>query len=177
MKTETVQKIVSVTILGLAVTTASLEPFIALQLQDWYALPSARIAGLFLGMAPVMTAQGEVFIPLANQLINITSKCSAFGFSCLLFAILIINVLKMKSNTKKLIGCVLALPLAYVITIIANGSRIVCGYYAHKVGQMILPDNFQSTIHMGVGIAVFLSTLIGITLIFERINDGERAGN
>lgn len=157
-------------VLTIALAVASMEGMIAVQIQYLYAYPSAYIASLFLGALPIITEGNEVLIPMSNQFINVTSKCSAFGFACLLSAILVINVMKLVPKSKILIGCILALPLAYLITIVANGSRIICAYYFHIVGRLILPLNFQSALHQGVGIAIFLSTLIVVTLIFERIN-------
>lgn len=165
---------INLAVLGLAVTAASLEPYVSTPLQYVYAYPSAVVAGWFLGVSPVMTDQHEVLMSMVNQWINVTSKCSAFGFSCLLAAILVINILKFKHKTKRIVALCLVLPSAYTVTIVVNGCRIVCGYYAYQLGQMMLPVNFQPTIHLGVGITIFLSTLIGITLIFERIHDAER---
>ncbi len=167
------QNFVNLVILGLAVTAASLESYIATPLQYGYAYPSAMIAGLFLGVSPILTDQHEVLMLMINQWINVTSKCSAFGFSCLLCAILVINILKFRDRMKMYMGLILVLPAAYLITIFVNGCRIVGGYYAYQIGGKILPSNFQSAIHLGVGITFFLSTLIGITLMFERINHAD----
>ncbi len=161
-------------VLAIALIVASMEGMIADQIQYLYAYPSAYIASFFLGSSPILTEGREVLIPMSNQFINVTSRCSAFGFSCLLYAILIINLLKIVSKNMILVGCVLAVPVTYLITIIVNGSRIICGYYFHIVGQMVLPLNFQAALHQGVGITIFLSTLILVTLIFERMNCRER---
>ena len=153
-----------------AVLAASLEGHLSKEIQHWYAYPSAVIACVFLGVSPVLTEANEVIIPLFPQAINVTSKCSAFGFFCLLYALLVINLMKVSPQKRKIDYFVLALPLAYGITIFVNGCRVVCAYYVHRVGKLFLPENFQGALHLGVGIALFLSTLIAITFFFEKFN-------
>ena len=174
MSTISKSKVRNVIILAMALAVASLERMVAEQVQYILAYPSAYIASFFLGASPIMTEASEVLIPMSNQFINVTSKCSAFGFFCLLYAILTINVSKLVRKDRIIWGFILALPVAYVITLMANGCRIICAYYSHIIGQMILPMNFQATLHQGVGIAIFLSTLVVISLTLERINCRER---
>lgn len=160
-------------ILG-ALIVSGFEGAMAGAIQKLFAYPSACAASLFLGAAPLMTEGKEVFIPMADQMINVTSKCSAFGFFCLLSAVLLIKVLERLPKNRVLAGTLLAVPLAYGITLAANGVRIICAYYAFRIGQVVLPPNFQAALHQGVGITVFLSTLIAVTLILERDHPHEQ---
>lgn len=161
--------LLNATVILFAVLAAGMERFLYVPIQKYFSYPSALIASFFLGRSPVYAQAHEVFIPLSRQMINVTSKCSAFGFFCLLCAILIINIIKSFPLKKVFMGLFFVFPMAYGTTLLVNGCRIVSGYYASRIGKMILPGNFQGVIHMGVGITIFLSVLILITLIFERI--------
>lgn len=163
-------RIRNVIILAIALAVASLEEQIVGPIQSILAYPSAVIASLFLGAKPMITEAGDVVIPMSYQFINVTTKCSAFGFFCLLYAVLSINIVKLVRKNRMIWGFILALPITYLITLMANGCRIICAYYFHIMGQMILPMNFQATLHQGVGIAVFLSILIVVSLLCERMN-------
>lgn len=164
----------NIVVLAIALIVASFEEIIAGQVQILFVYPSAYIASFFLGSGPIMTVSNEVLIPMAGQFINVTSKCSAFGFACLLYAILMINLMNHSQRRGWLQGGLLALPVTVILTILVNGCRIICAFYLHKMGQLLLPLNFQAAIHQGVGIAIFLTTLILVTLFFERINCRER---
>lgn len=152
----------------LAVVVAGFEGAWTGPIQRLYASPSAYVSSFFLGVTPVMTKDNDVLLPLPGQRIKVTSQCSAFGFFCLLSALLLMKMPTIWPKKKILTGYVLALPLAYAITILANACRIICAYHIHQLGRMFLPDIFQAALHQGVGIAVFLSTLITVTLILER---------
>lgn len=152
-----------------ALVCSGLEGMIIGPVQQLFAYPSAYVSSVFLGVSPVFTEGREVLIPVSHQFINVTSKCSAFGFFCLLSAVLMIRMIPSLQKQKILTALVLSLPPAYLITVAANGVRIICAYYTYRIGRLILPPNFQPALHQGVGIAVFLSTLIAVTLILERI--------
>lgn len=169
MKTLSGFKLIHGVIIAIAVAVAGCEGVLAGQIQRLYAYPSAYVSSFFLGVTPLLTQDNEVLIPMPRQTINVTSTCSAFGFFCLLCAVLLINLPTSLPKKYMVMGSVLVLPAAYVITILANAGRIIGAYYAHHLGRLFLPHNFQAALHQGVGIAVFLGTLIAVTLILERL--------
>ena len=133
-----------------------------------FGYPSGYLASLFLGKPLVFTDTGEVLIPLFSPPIHITHSCSGFGFFCILAsaAIPIGYDCFRRSNTL----IVLLLPMAvYLITLVTNASRIVCGYHVHCLSRWILPANFQPIIHQAVGVTVFISVLVLLGAIWSRV--------
>jgi len=65
--------------------------------------------------------------------------------------------------------------LAYPVTIIANSVRIIAGAYITNWTRAALPENFWPSIHLAVGITVFLTFLtICYLLIAWRLNNAAR---
>ena len=133
-----------------------------------YAYPAAFLASLFLGSHPVWTLDKEIWIPLIKNSIHVTPSCSAFGFFCLLNAMVVVHLFYRFNKQKAFLFTILAAPVVYGITIVTNGSRIICAYQANEIGKLLLPSNFQAALHLGVGITIFLSVLMAAHLWLER---------
>ena len=124
----------------------------------FFCLPSAQICSLFLGADCITTENGYM---LANRMlaIHVTNVCSAANFFILLSALMAGLVIK-SARFRELLKIVWILPLAYVVTIFANSSRIVGAWVTGRWARRILPENFWPGVHLGTGIVVFLTFLI-----------------
>lgn len=150
-----------------AVSLTSLEKVIPDVIYRLYAYPAALIASAFLGSGVVFD-NGEIFIPLSKYTIHVIPGCSAYGFSCLLSAIVAFYLLRVLKLRKALLFLLSAVPLIYILTIITNGFRIICAYCLNRVSGYFLPENFRAALHQGVGIILFFSVILFVSYIFER---------
>ena len=158
----------SIIIIPFAIGLAAMEIIFPNSIYIIYAYPAAYIASLFMGVTPLLTDAGEIIIPMGHHFINVIPSCSGYGFSCLLYAICFLYILRIKKNNQRVIYLILTIPLVYMITIITNGCRIIAAYYVNEFSKSLLPSNFQSAVHLGVGVTIFLSVLITLTLILDR---------
>ena len=134
-----------------------------------YAYPAAFLASLFLGSHPILTETNRILIPLTSHSINVIPACSAYSFFCLLYAMVVSHLFHRFRKQKAVQFSILVLPIVYGITIVTNGCRIICAYYVNEIGRHLLPSNFQAALHQGVGIILFLSVIMGMYLLLERI--------
>lgn len=132
-----------------------------------FAYPAAFLSSLFLGSQPVLIDSQEILIPLKHP-IHVIPSCSAYGFFCLLLAMTVTYAFRLKNKSEFLSCVITAIPITYSLTIIINGFRIICAYHVHEMTQMLLPTNFHAVIHLGVGILLFLPTLLGVSFFLER---------
>ena len=153
----------------LAVGLTLLEKVIPQIIYLIYAYPAAFLASLFLGSHPILTESREILIPLLNHSIHVIPACSAYGFFCLLYAMIISHLFHRFRKQKVILFSILAVPIVYGITIVTNGCLIICAYYVNEIGRHLLPSNFQAALHQGVGIILFLSVIMGMYLLLERI--------
>jgi len=153
----------------LAVGLTSLEKIVPQIIYLICAYPAAFLASLFLGSRPIVTDAKEILIPLAGHSIHVIPACSAYGFFCLLYAMIVSHLFHHVQTKKAVQFSILAVPIVFGITVLTNSSRIVCAYYVNKMGKVLLPSNFQAALHQGVGIVLFLSVLMGMYLLLERV--------
>lgn len=154
--------------MGIAVILFQLKDVFPEQLYKVFAYPSAAIVSLFFGSLPVVGKANMLVIPLSKNAINITSGCTGYGFFCILTAIYMYKIFKFISRERILLFVLLGLPFCYFVAIIANGFRIICAYKIDRIGKMIFPADYQLMIHHAVGVAVFLSTIMFLSFLFER---------
>ncbi len=145
-----------------------LEKIIPQQIYSFFAVPSAIVASFFAESPSFLEEGGKAIILFHNHLIRVTQDCSGYGFFCLLIAILISFGLRLAKRHKIFKFYIFAIPCAYGITICANGLRIISAFYAQKIAGAFLPPIFQASLHQGIGIVIFLSTLFTISFLLER---------
>ena len=118
---------------------------------------------------PILTETNRILIPLTSHSINVIPACSAYSFFCLLYAMVASHLFHRFRKQKAVLFSILVLPIVYGITIVTNGCRIICAYYVNEIGRHLLPSNFQAALHQGIGIILFLSVIMGMYLLLERI--------
>ncbi|MDF1851037.1 MAG: archaeosortase/exosortase family protein [Verrucomicrobiales bacterium] len=125
-----------------------------------FAEPAGHLAAVFLNV-PV-DSSGEVIQLLHPQIdVAITDACSGFDFFCLIGALWVgWVVFSFRSATNSYLWILLILPMAWIITLVGNVSRIVCATQARLLTPESMGASFDGVIHQSVGVIVFLSVLI-----------------
>ncbi len=153
---------------GVAIILNWLGDFCGSILYPVFALPAARFAGFFFNTIPVFNEKGLILIPFAHSSIQITPDCSGYSFFCVMTAIFVVFYRDIKWRMPVIGRAALILLVAYVITIITNGFRIVSAYKIHLIVSKNLPASAQSLAHLVVGITIFLTVLLLVYLALER---------
>jgi exosortase/archaeosortase family protein len=129
-----------------------------------FARGAATLAGLLSG-APVFPEANGWLLPILSQPVLVNEACSGTDFYLLTAALFGWHL---PGSLKKPYHCILlALIGAFFLAISINALRIICLAQAHYWLIPRLPDNYAGFIHMMVGVAIFLPSLILINLTFE----------
>ena len=139
-----------------------------------FAYPAAYIASFFYGTQPVVV-NGEILIAWNTGRIHVTPDCAGYGFFCLVWAMTFMAGAGSILSRGIIFRFLSTAALAYTTAIFTNGMRIISAYKVHELSKDVFPSNFQSALHLGVGIAVFLPVLIVVFLIMERRGGYERS--
>jgi exosortase K len=132
---------------------------------NFIGLPSAKIASLFL--ASDLSAADRGFVINNEKLpIYVTKACSAANFFILIVVFLGAAVIK-SCKFEDFSKIIWIIPLAYCITVFANVSRIVGCWFTGRLARNIFPENFWPAVHLGTGVIIFLTFLIGTYLILK----------
>jgi exosortase K len=137
----------------------------------FFCLPSAQICSVFLGADCVTTPAGYMLVN-EHLSVHVTKACSAASFFVLLSSLFAGTVVK-SIRLREFFKIVRVLPLAYVITIAANSSRIIGGWVTGRWARSVLPESFWAGVHLGTGIAVFLTFLIVSYMVLRRRFENE----
>ncbi|MHC4085159.1 MAG: hypothetical protein ACYSWZ_02610 [Planctomycetota bacterium] len=107
--------------------------------------------------------------------VHVTKVCSAAGFFILVAALMVGGAIK-STRLRQLMKIGWILPLAYIITILANSARILGGWVTGKWARRLMPENFWPGVHLGTGIVVFLTFLIVtyLLLTWRSYNECQR---
>lgn len=133
-----------------------------------FALPAAQFAGFFLNVAPAFDEKGFVVIPVVSSSIQVTPDCSGYGFFCLITAIFVVFYRDIKWRISLALRFALIFLVAYLITIITNGFRIISGFKIHLIIMKFLPPSAQNIAHLVVGITIFFTVFLLVYLTMER---------
>ena len=125
-----------------------------------FAEPAGRLAAAFLNVA--VDSSGDVIQLLHPQIdIAITDACSGYDFFCLIGALWVgWAAFSFRSRTSSYLWILLILPMAWIITLVGNVSRIVCATQVRLLTPESMGSSFDGVIHQSVGVIVFLSVLI-----------------
>ena len=125
-----------------------------------FAEPAGRLAAAFLNVA--VDSSGDVIQLLHPQIdIAITDACSGYDFFCLIGALWVgWAAFSYRSRTSSYLWILLILPMAWIITLVGNVSRIVCATQVRLLTPESMGSSFDGVIHQSVGVIVFLSVLI-----------------
>ena len=125
---------------------------------SFFCWPAARAAGLFLG-APVAEGYGNGPLLIYGRLdVQVTEACSGFDFFSLLLAVFCGMAVHHRTRSPWL--WVAFLPLAGVVTLLANVARIVCSVHLRVFSHSHPIGLSDSIVHFAVGTAVFATLLV-----------------
>lgn len=138
-------------------------PYLSIDNIRFLLAPTNEAIKLLFGTNAIYSSASGYFHADLNIVIN--KSCSGFNF--LLISFLMFSFILLKSNMMKSWQAVLlSLPIAYIITIVANVSRI-SGYLIMMQNPAI---NAQSQLlHKAEGIFVYLTLLIISYIFFNHI--------
>jgi exosortase/archaeosortase family protein len=130
-----------------------------------FCLPSAVFASDTLGVPCLTDPDGRGYtIPVTPMPIHVVLECSAIRYFCIAAAILT----GLCVERRRLGLALLMFPAAYLLTIVANTSRIVCAWLAQRLAIGYLSAEGLSSVHMAVGAACFIIFLIVAYGLIER---------
>ena len=124
----------------------------------FFCLPAAFSASLVMGVPMVSAEQGFALLSQQHPMM-VTLACSGGTFFGLLTA-LMLGFSARSPRPGDLMRFLWVVPLAYVITISANTSRIVLAWLAGRFARAYLHESLWGGVHYGVGVFVFLLFLI-----------------
>lgn len=142
-----------------------------------FCLPAAWLSSIAMGAPYHATEEGYMLLSRALP-VHVTQTCSGGGFFVLVLVLLAAVTARGKRLSAALACIALALPAAYAVTLFANTSRIVTGWLTGRCARALLSEPFHAGIHMGTGIAVFLTVLIATYFAatrFARVHQHEEA--
>ena len=138
-----------------------------------FCLPASHLAAAFMHV-PCLPHDGGYRLVHDALSVHVTLACSAAGFFVLSTALLF-GLSCAPGRRLSLRPLLWIVPLCYGVTLTANMTRIVLGWYAGLWARAHLRENFWGGVHTGVGVLVFLVFLIGVYAL-ARLNDRHRAG-
>ena len=132
-----------------------------------FCMPASYAASIFLGLQ-CMPA-GEGYVLLHDSLpVYVTLACSASHYFVLVCA-LICGMLYDTDSKTSLRSLLWIVPMCYGVTLLANVARIVLCWYAGILARRYLAEGYWPSVHMGVGVLVFLSFLIVTYILIGRL--------
>ncbi|MDA0321337.1 MAG: hypothetical protein O2923_01265 [Verrucomicrobia bacterium] len=144
-----------------AIAIALLLPLTNIAPEFWKSFlcyPSAQFSGLFLN-APIM-ATGEGYMILVPPFpIHVTLSCSAAGFF-VLSTILAAVVFTDRQKGLRIGSLLAAGAYGYGVTLAANCARIILAWYAERCARLVLAEPFWGSVHLCVGLGVFVTFLV-----------------
>ena len=127
-----------------------------------FCLPAGKAAALLLGSPGGATAEG--FRVFAAPAVHVTLACSGLNYFFIVTAALVYAAVQQR----RFRFLAAAVPAAYLLTLLANTARIVCGWHTRVLAQTLLPERWYGLVHMGTGIVCFLMTLLIAFIFIQR---------
>lgn len=132
--------------------------------------PVSHLVGFFSGSAVEYSSESGYFLSALNIVIN--EACSGFNFWLISFVIIGFAVVtQVHSQMKKLIYLLAALFIAYLLTIIANTSRIISIIKMNEIFPT-WKDKYE-WLHVTQGSFIYLFFLIGTYLLITKYLESE----
>lgn len=129
--------------------------------------PVAKIAGLALN-TPFEYLENMGYYNKGFGVL-ISKECSGFNYFIVMFSMLLLFAInRFKKQRSKALFIIFSVAITYVITIIANASRIITSVY---VMRLINASNtkFYNIVHQSIGITIYITYLIGVNIVIQYI--------
>jgi len=152
----------------LLILTLILPRFEVLQIR-FFCAPAAFLTSIFLG-APLRVIETGYAIHMSKP-IEVTTACSAINFFSLTLAVFAGLAVGSRWSFRSLL-CLL--PAAYLLTLLANTSRIVSTWYTDTLAALWFPDSLHKGIHALAGAVIFMTALsFGYYILWRLFNEHE----
>jgi exosortase K len=126
-------------------------------ISDFFCAPCAYLCKLFTGGQLSLANNGEFLIKNNLLTLRLARSCSAVSFFLLLVGTILYTI---KFNNGSILKFFLpSILLSFLITIFLNLSRIICSYKIKIIAPPQTPIPFE-TLHLAIGVAIFLPALI-----------------
>lgn len=122
-----------------------------------FCIPAAWIAGFYTGGNFAMLESGGASISKGPLCFLVVPECSGLVFFLILLSLVFFTLLS--EGEKRGIFFAALIPVSFVFAVILNSFRIISLWQM----RLFIPDGFiipAQTVHLGVGVFVFLSGLI-----------------
>jgi exosortase K len=134
---------------------------------SFFVYPTGKMVSLFCGGYLDVNGEG-CRLMIGHTRVLISSECSGTSFFCILFSFIAVSSLTIKRK-------VFMLVMSYPITLISNSFRVISAAYCHQFIAPLLPDGLSHSVHMGVGVIVYLTCLSAISYFIYKIHNHVRA--
>jgi len=138
-----------------------------------FCAPAAHLAALATGAPCVAEADGYRLVGPGLDL-EVVPACAAVDFYCLLVGFL--SILLSWHGWPRVVQLAV-LPMAWVITVVANAVRLTSCWQVDRWARMALPEALWPGLHMAVGVATFLLALTIVFWGFTRRKTGVASHN
>ena len=120
-----------------------------------FCVPSGILAATFLGTGWELSPEGVRV--LGNPAMHVTLACSGARFFVLMTALFVGLAIRYRVRSQ---FWLLILPATYFLTLAANISRLILGWYAALAARTWLPLSFHAGFHMLTGMLVFVPVML-----------------
>jgi len=131
---------------------------------EFFGRGSAILAGLFSG-APVVRVDSGWWVGMANAPVVVTTACSATDYFTITTLLIAWQLHRTAGRT--VVRAVLGLVMAVPLTLGVNAFRIVVVTQLQNWTGALLPAIYGHFVHLLIGVAVFLPSLIALNLLLE----------
>ncbi len=133
----------------------------------WFARPAAWLASIHFGATCTTLRDGFLLAQPGREPLLVTTACSGYDFFSLLVAMVVLSLAARpgRANFTLWLG---SLAATYVVSIIANASRVVAAAHVDLFAAALVPPSLLHGIHRAAGMAVFLPIMMFVYLLTER---------
>ena len=128
-----------------------------------FCLPPARAATFYYGVP--LCAETVTFVAHGVAM-EVTRECAALDFFSLLCGFLAVAAfsLRSKSSAARIAAAAVAIPAAYLVTLVANSLRLI----ALVPIDSAFPRSAVPVIHLAVGATVFIGVFVSLYLVLRH---------
>ncbi|MGF1530306.1 MAG: hypothetical protein ACFCU4_02985 [Puniceicoccaceae bacterium] len=140
-----------------------------------FARGAAELAA-FLSGSPLVRVESGWVLPFKDQLLLVDRSCSGATFFLMLTAVITLHLAHMEIIPLFILRCMAPIFLSLVLVFPINAFRILSLHQLHQSVFPHFPENWVPLAHLGVGIFIFLPSLILINLALQHYDStGKRA--
>lgn len=140
--------------------------------RDFFCRPAADVVGFILNPVAQQDADGYPLLFFPQAALRVGLSCSGYDFFCLAGTVFFWLTLRGRERGESLKKFLMILPCvsaAFVMTLLANTSRLCCVAWLSPLALGFIPPHWSGLFHYSVGVLIFMPYLLVATLSCERI--------